>query len=135
MGFAKLALFLSAVVGIVVVAYATTPSPDPSYTKNFEAGSYECRKCSAPLFDSDAKFESGTRWPSFRRAIDGAVSSRLDTSEGLRRTEILCARCGAHLGHVFPDGRLHGDVHPEAGDRYCVLSASLEFVRADSASD
>jgi peptide-methionine (R)-S-oxide reductase len=127
MGYPRLVFFLSALVCIVFVAVGTSTSPEPSFTKHFEVGSYRCRRCSAPVFESDDKFDSGTRWPSFRRAVNGAVRSRLDTSEGLRRTEILCASCGAHLGHVFPDGRVSGDTHPNAGDRYCVLSASLVF--------
>lgn len=88
---------------------------------------YKCSKCGAQLFQSDAKFKSGAIWPSFRKAVPGAIKTRPDNSLGMKRTEILCARCGQHLGHVFDDGKECGDTHPEAGKRFCVLSDSLEF--------
>jgi peptide-methionine (R)-S-oxide reductase len=128
MGFGRLILFLAGGTLIVAVAYATSPSPAPSYAKVFAPGFYLCSSCGAPLFESEDKFDSGTRWPSFRRAREASVATRLDTSHGLRRTEILCAACGLHLGHRFADGRELGDTHPNAGARYCVLSASLRFV-------
>ena len=85
-------------------------------------GVFRCAGCGSELFDTDAKFESGTGWPSFDRAVAaGTVIERSDRSFGVRRTEILCARCGGHLGHVFPDGPT------DTGLRYCVNSLSLTY--------
>jgi peptide-methionine (R)-S-oxide reductase len=92
---------------------------------NRSEGVYACRLCGLPLFRSDAKFESGTGWPSFFEPYDPEHIVRLpDESHGMVRTEIRCRRCGSHLGHVFPDGP------PPTGDRYCLNSAALEFVPA-----
>ena len=87
------------------------------------SGAYACRQCGLPLFRSGAKFESGTGWPSFFDPIDRShVAFVRDTSYGMVRTEIRCARCEGHLGHVFPDGP------PPTGERYCMNSVSMRFV-------
>ena len=85
-------------------------------------GVYTCRLCGLPLFTAGNKFESGTGWPSFTTPFaEGHLTYLSDTSYGMIRTEIVCARCGAHQGHVFPDGP------PPTGERYCINSVSLEF--------
>ena len=84
-------------------------------------GVFACAACGNPLFSSDAKFDSGTGWPSFDQALPGAVKLVPDHSHGMLRTEVVCAQCGSHLGHVFNDG-------PTAtGQRYCLNSVCLEF--------
>ncbi len=90
---------------------------------NKDEGIYTCAACSAPLFSSETKYKSGTGWPSFYTPIqDGRVGEEVDTKFGMIRTEVHCARCGGHLGHVFNDG-------PEpTGLRYCINSVSLDFV-------
>jgi peptide-methionine (R)-S-oxide reductase len=86
------------------------------------AGLYTCRLCGLPLFHGGKKFESGTGWPSFTSPFaEGHLRNIRDTSYGMVREEIVCARCGAHQGHVFPDGP------PPTGERYCINSISLEF--------
>jgi peptide-methionine (R)-S-oxide reductase len=90
---------------------------------NKESGIYACRLCGLPLFKADAKFESGTGWPSFYQPIDPAhVAELVDDSHGMIRTEIRCQRCDGHLGHVFDDGP------PPTRKRYCLNSVSMEFV-------
>lgn len=91
-------------------------------------GVYLCRFCGLPLFRSSAKFDSGTGWPSFFMPFDPAhVRVKRDTSHGMIRDEIVCARCESHLGHVFPDGP------PPTGERHCLNSVSLAFTRAGDA--
>ena len=93
------------------------------YEKNKAAGEYVCAGCGQPLFESAAKFDSGSGWPSFTRpAGDEAVEEHRDMSHGMVRTEVLCSRCQGHLGHVFPDGPAD-----EGGLRYCINSAALAF--------
>jgi len=93
------------------------------FLDNKKPGSYVCRLCGLPLFASDAKFESGTGWPSFFRPFDpDHITSIEDRSHGMHRVEIRCARCDAHLGHVFDDGP------PPTHLRYCLNSVSLQFV-------
>lgn len=92
-------------------------------------GVYRCVVCEAPLFSSETKFESGSGWPSFTAPVaDGAVETRTDLAHGMVRTEVVCASCGAHLGHVFPDGP------GPSGERHCMNSAALRLDR-DAATD
>ena len=92
------------------------------YNMHFEEGTYNCRACSDPLFASDSKFDSHCGWPSFDSGIqNGSVIEKLDKSHGMVRTEILCGKCGGHLGHVFNDGPT------TTGLRYCVNSLSISF--------
>jgi peptide-methionine (R)-S-oxide reductase len=89
-----------------------------------EDGVYRCGGCHAELFDASDKFDSGTGWPSFTRAIaEGRVRTEVDRSHGMERTEALCARCDAHLGPVFPDGPA------PTGARFCIISVSLDLAR------
>ena len=99
---------------------------EPAFTGTLldmhDPGLFVCGGCGVPLFRSDDKFDSGSGWPSFTRAVDdGVIIETEDRSHGMVRTEITCARCGGHLGHVFPDGP------GPTGLRYCVNSLSLEF--------
>ena len=87
-----------------------------------EKGEYTCANCGTVLFDSSRKYDSDCGWPSFDQAVDGAITYTEDTSHGMVRTEITCANCGGHLGHVFPDGP-----RETTGTRYCVNSLSLAF--------
>lgn len=118
-----------AIAGVVALTFASvvTRPAERSFAKHSENGVYVCATCRRPLFRSEDKFESTTRWPSFRASVPEAVVTRPDSSYGMDRTEVLCSQCNAHLGHVFEDGDRTGDTHADARWRYCILSAALEF--------
>lgn len=105
----------------------TEPAFTGEYHDTKTPGTYRCAGCGQALFDSDAKYDSGSGWPSFFAPVDGAaVSTQADNSMMMERTEVLCASCDAHLGHVFPDG-------PQpTGLRYCMNSASLKLEERDA---
>ena len=99
------------------------------YWNVWENGTYLCRGCGEPLFQSDTKFDAGCGWPSFDRpATDGVVAEARDASHGMIRTEVLCQKCGGHLGHVFPDGPT------ETGQRYCINSLSIKLKEEDQSA-
>lgn len=124
---ARLAEGLSDEERRVLLFQGTEPPFCGGLLKEKSEGVYHCRLCDLPLFRSAAKFESGTGWPSFFETFDPQHVARLeDRSHGMVRVEIRCARCGSHLGHVFPDGP------PPTSQRYCLNSVSLRFAPSTS---
>lgn len=102
---------------------ATEPPFTGQYVDNHETGMYHCAACGTPLFSSETKFESGSGWPSFYSAVDeGKVELHEDNTLGMQRTEVVCATCGGHLGHLFPDAP-----QTPTGQRYCINSCALDF--------
>jgi peptide-methionine (R)-S-oxide reductase len=122
----KLAARLTPEERRILLDHGTEPPFCGTLLDNEREGTYTCRLCGLPLFRSRAKFHSGTGWPSFFEPVDPHhIAEHTDRSYGMVRTEIRCARCGGHLGHVFPDG-------PDpTGLRYCLNSASLDFVEEE----
>lgn len=102
------------------------------FNQNKEMGTYTCAACGAVLFNSNTKFDSGSGWPSFYDAIPGSVEFKDDSTHGMVRTEITCANCGGHLGHIFDDAH-----DQPTGQRYCINSVSLDFApqKADDETD
>lgn len=112
----------------VLRKHGTEPAGTSPLNREKRQGMFLCAGCGEPLFASEAKFESGTGWPSFDRPTSGtAVSEHEDRAFFMRRTEVRCARCDGHLGHVFPDGPRH-----TTGQRYCINGAALKFKPGDS---
>lgn len=105
----------------------TEPAFTGVFVDNHETGMYSCKACGAPLFSSDAKFDSGSGWPSFTDpAVAENVGLRDDSSHGMHRTEVYCKTCSSHLGHVFDDGP-----RDKGGKRYCINSVCLDFEKQD----
>ena len=109
----------------VLREHGTEPAGASPLNREKRDGTFACAGCGQPLFSSETKFESGTGWPSFSAPLESAVQTTTDRSFGMTRSEIHCARCGGHLGHVFPDG-------PEPGGmRYCMNGAAMKFQAED----
>ena len=115
---------LSSEAYVVAREHGTEAAFSGEYYDCYDDGIYNCVCCSSPLFSSDTKFDSGTGWPSYYEAVEDAVIEKIDSSYGMQRTEVLCATCDAHLGHLFDDG-------PDpTGLRYCINSVCLIFEEA-----
>jgi peptide-methionine (R)-S-oxide reductase len=109
----------------VLREHGTEPPGASQLNREKRDGTFACAGCGLPLFSSETKFESGTGWPSFCAPLEGAVGATTDRSFGMTRSEIHCARCGGHLGHVFPDGPA------PSGTRYCMNGAAMKFQARD----
>ncbi len=105
----------------IMRAHGTEAPGSCALLREKRPGRFLCAGCDSPLFEGTRKFESGTGWPSFDDPLPGAVASTTDRSHGMIRTEVHCATCGSHLGHVFPDGP------PPSGQRYCINGIALTF--------
>jgi peptide-methionine (R)-S-oxide reductase len=112
----------------VLRGHGTEPPRSSPLDKEYGAGIYQCAGCATPVFSSATKFDSGTGWPSFWAPIDGSIATSDDRTWLMRRTEVHCATCGGHLGHVFDDGP------PPTGLRYCINGVALLFVAAPAAA-
>lgn len=106
---------------------ATEPAFTGKYVDEHADGSYHCVVCDQKLFESNAKFDSGTGWPSFDQAIPGSIKMKDDDSHSMHRTEVVCSKCGAHLGHMFEDGPAK-----TTGKRFCINSCALELNKSSS---
>jgi peptide-methionine (R)-S-oxide reductase len=105
----------------VLREHGTEPRGSSPLNREKRTGTFVCAGCGQPLFSSDTKYESGTGWPSFWAPVDNAVATSADRSYGMTRIEVHCARCGGHLGHVFPDGPA------PTGHRYCMNGVAMTF--------
>jgi peptide-methionine (R)-S-oxide reductase len=105
----------------VLREHGTEPSGTSPLNREKRPGRFACAGCGQPLFSSESKYESGTGWPSFWAPLERAVATTVDRSYGMTRVEVHCARCGGHLGHVFPDGPA------PTGERYCMNGLALQF--------
>ncbi len=105
----------------VMREHGTEPPGSCALLHEKRRGVFSCAACGQKLFESGTKFDSGTGWPSFNTPVEGAVETSLDRSWGMSRDEVHCARCGSHLGHVFPDGP------PPTGLRYCINGVAMDF--------
>jgi peptide-methionine (R)-S-oxide reductase len=106
-----------------IVANASTERAfSGEYDEAFENGTYECLVCGTTLFSSETKYNSGCGWPAFFAGTEGTIEETVDTSHGMKRVEVHCKTCGAHLGHVFPDGPAD-----KGGMRYCINSGAIHF--------
>ena len=108
----------------VLRQHGTERAGSSALNDEHRAGTFRCAGCGQALFDADTKFESGSGWPSFFRPLTGAVGTTEDRSHFMQRTEVHCANCGGHLGHVFPDGP------KPTGERYCMNGVALKFAPA-----
>ena len=113
----------------VLREHGTEPRGSSPLNREKRPGEFVCAGCGQPLFSSDTKYESGTGWPSFWAPLGDAVDTSVDRSYGMTRVEVHCARCGGHLGHVFPDGPA------PTGQRYCMNGDALHFTPRQSAED
>ncbi len=121
---------LSELEFLVTRKKSTEPAFSGCFWNHHDEGVYTCKCCGTKLFSSNDKFDSGSGWPSYTREINiGAIKEEVDESHGMKRVEILCKKCDAHLGHVFPDGP------PPNGLRYCVNSVSLGFVPSNKINE
>jgi peptide-methionine (R)-S-oxide reductase len=105
----------------VLREHGTEPSGTSPLNHEKRPGRFACAGCGQPLFSSETKYESGTGWPSFWEPLDRSVATTVDRSHGMTRVEVHCARCGGHLGHLFPDGPA------PTGQRYCMNGLALQF--------
>jgi len=113
---------LSAIARDVTQNKGTEAAFSGKYVDEHSDGSYHCVVCGQKLFESGTKFDSGTGWPSFDRAVDGSIVMHEDNSGGMQRTEIICSKCGSHLGHIFDDGPSE-----TTGQRFCINSCALDL--------